>query len=127
VFAEFEPWREQFHFPHPSEEHVNGRNYDLVAHLVHVDADGHNAVVAILFEKGAAPSPLLDDAACAGGSTISDRSNSIGSIPPRVWLKLSGHVCSRNRFPRVLSVVDWHFWAQSKLSNPRRSNVLECV
>jgi carbonic anhydrase len=46
---------EQFHFPHPSEEHVT--------HLVHADADGHNAVVAILFEKGAAPSPLLDDAA----------------------------------------------------------------
>lgn len=49
----------QFHFHHPSEEHVNGKKYDLVAHLVHADADGHLAVVAILFAKGAA-NPLLD-------------------------------------------------------------------
>ena len=49
----------QFHFHHPSEEHVNGKKYDLVAHLVHADADGHLAVVAILFSKGAA-NPFLD-------------------------------------------------------------------
>ena len=49
----------QFHFHHPSEEHVNGKKYDLVAHLVHADADGHLAVVAILFEKGAA-NPFLE-------------------------------------------------------------------
>jgi len=36
----------QFHFHHPSEEHVN------VAHLVHAEADGHLAVVAVLLEKG---------------------------------------------------------------------------
>jgi carbonic anhydrase len=49
----------QFHFHHPSEEHINGRGFDMVAHLVHADADGHNAVVAILFKTGA-PNPLLD-------------------------------------------------------------------
>jgi len=49
----------QFHFHHPSEEHVNGKKYDLVAHLVHADSDGHLAVVAILFKAGAANS-LLD-------------------------------------------------------------------
>jgi len=42
----------QFHFHHPSEEHVNGRGYDMVAHLVHADADGHLAVVAVLFNTG---------------------------------------------------------------------------
>lgn len=31
----------------------------MVAHLVHADADGNNAVVAILFKTGAA-NPLLD-------------------------------------------------------------------
>src|SRR5271170_3279338 len=30
----------QFHFHHPSEEHVNGKDFPLVAHLVHADADG---------------------------------------------------------------------------------------
>lgn len=42
----------QFHFHHPSEEHINGHGYDLVAHLVHADADGHLAVVAVLFKHG---------------------------------------------------------------------------
>jgi carbonic anhydrase len=28
----------QFHFHHPSEEHVNGHAYDMVVHLVHADA-----------------------------------------------------------------------------------------
>lgn len=49
----------QFHFHHPSEEHINGKSFPLVAHLVHADADGHLAVIAILFESGAA-NPLID-------------------------------------------------------------------
>jgi len=42
----------QFHFHHPSEEHINGHGYDMVAHLVHADAEGHLAVVAVLLKKG---------------------------------------------------------------------------
>jgi len=42
----------QFHFHHPSEEHINGRGFDLVAHLVHDDGSGHLAVVAVLFKIG---------------------------------------------------------------------------
>ena len=42
----------QFHFHHPSEEHINGQGYDMVAHLVHADAGGHLAVVAVLLKKG---------------------------------------------------------------------------
>ena len=42
----------QFHFHKPSEERVNGRSYDMVAHLVHKDADGKLAVVAVLMEQG---------------------------------------------------------------------------
>jgi carbonic anhydrase len=49
----------QFHFHHPSEEHVDGNGFPLVAHLVHADADGHLAVVAVLFELGSA-NPLID-------------------------------------------------------------------
>lgn len=49
----------QFHFHHPSEEHINGKGFDMVAHLVHTDAEGHLAVVAVLFTKGAA-NPLLE-------------------------------------------------------------------
>ena len=43
----------QLHFHHPSEEHINGRGFDMVAHLVHADSDGQLAVVAVLLKKGA--------------------------------------------------------------------------
>ncbi len=42
----------QFHFHRPSEERVNGRGFDMVAHLVHRDLDGRLAVVAVLIERG---------------------------------------------------------------------------
>jgi carbonic anhydrase len=43
----------QFHFHRPSEERINGRQFDMVAHLVHKDPDGRLAVVAVLLERGA--------------------------------------------------------------------------
>jgi len=49
----------QFHFHHPSEEHIQGQGFDLVAHLVHDDGGGHLAVVAVLFQIGP-PNALLD-------------------------------------------------------------------
>ena len=46
----------QFHFHRPSEERIDGRQYDMVAHLVHKDVDGHIAVVAVLLDRGSAQS-----------------------------------------------------------------------
>jgi carbonic anhydrase len=45
---------QQFHFHRPSEERINGRQYEMVAHLVHKDADGKLAVVAVLLDQGKA-------------------------------------------------------------------------
>jgi len=42
----------QFHFHKPAEERIDGRSYDMVAHLVHKDVDGRIAVIAVLFEGG---------------------------------------------------------------------------
>jgi carbonic anhydrase len=42
----------QFHFHHPSEEKIKGKNFDMVAHLVHKNAEGNLAVVAVLIKKG---------------------------------------------------------------------------
>jgi carbonic anhydrase len=42
----------QFHFHRPSEEKINGRRFDMVAHLVHKADDGALAVVAVLLERG---------------------------------------------------------------------------
>jgi carbonic anhydrase len=44
----------QFHFHKPSEEKINGKSHDMVAHLVHKGADGKLAVVAVLLDKGGA-------------------------------------------------------------------------
>ena len=42
----------QYHFHTPSEEQVQGKNYDMVAHLVHQNDAGQLAVVGVLFKKG---------------------------------------------------------------------------
>ena len=44
----------QFHFHRPSEERVDGRQFDMVAHLVHKDPEGRLAVVAVLLDRGSA-------------------------------------------------------------------------
>ncbi len=51
----------QFHFHTPSENHISGKAFPMEAHLVHADADGNLAVVALMFEQGAA-NPALADA-----------------------------------------------------------------
>ena len=44
----------QFHFHHPSEEMIKGKQFDMVAHLVHKSADGNLAVNAVLIKMGKA-------------------------------------------------------------------------
>ncbi len=43
---------QQFHFHRPAEERINGRSFEMSAHLVHKDADGKLAVLTVLFEQG---------------------------------------------------------------------------
>jgi carbonic anhydrase len=49
----------QFHFHLPSEEKVEGKSHAMVAHLVHRNADGKLAVVAVLLDKGGS-SEMID-------------------------------------------------------------------
>jgi len=44
----------QFHFHSPSENTINGHSFPLEAHLVHKNAEGQLAVIAVMFETGAA-------------------------------------------------------------------------
>jgi carbonic anhydrase len=48
----------RFHFHKPSEEQIDGKSADMVAHLVHRSADGKLAVVAVLLESGSI-NPLI--------------------------------------------------------------------
>jgi len=50
---------QQFHFHKPSEEKLNGKRADMVAHLVHKDRDGNLAVIAVLLRDGQ-PNRLID-------------------------------------------------------------------
>ncbi|MCE9638869.1 MAG: carbonic anhydrase family protein [Betaproteobacteria bacterium] len=53
----------QFHFHTPSEEKVDGKNFPLVAHLVHKSAAGGLGVVGVMFKEGkenAALKPVFD-------------------------------------------------------------------
>ena len=49
---------QQLHFHRPSEERIDGRQFDMDVHLLHRDAAGRLAVVAVLLRRGAAQ-PLL--------------------------------------------------------------------
>jgi carbonic anhydrase len=42
----------QFHFHHPSEEYIHGKQYDMVLHLMHAASDGEVAGVAVLLKAG---------------------------------------------------------------------------
>ncbi|WP_150323131.1 carbonic anhydrase family protein, partial [Enterobacter hormaechei] len=44
---------QQFHFHAPSENTVHGKHYAMEMHLVHKNAKGELAVVAVMFDKGA--------------------------------------------------------------------------
>ena len=52
----------QFHFHRPSEERIDGRQFEMSVHLVHKDEQGKLAVVAVLIDKGmdsASPQPVI--------------------------------------------------------------------
>lgn len=49
---------QQFHFHTPSEERVNGRSHPLEAHLVHRNAEGELAVLAVFIDQGPANTTL---------------------------------------------------------------------
>ena len=48
----------QFHFHKPSEEKIDGKSHDMVAHLVHQGPGGKLGVIAVLLDAGQA-NPLI--------------------------------------------------------------------
>ena len=45
---------QHFQFRRPSEERINGKSFEMAVHLVHRDAEGKLAMLAVLLERGAA-------------------------------------------------------------------------
>jgi len=48
----------QFHFHHPSEESIQGKPFDMVAHLMHKSSDAKIAGVAVLLQAGSSNSTV---------------------------------------------------------------------
>ncbi|MGH8700384.1 MAG: carbonic anhydrase [Burkholderiales bacterium] len=71
----------QFHFHAPSENKVSGKQFPLEGHLVHADKDGNLAVVAVMFQEGAANALLA-----------------------KLWEKMPAKAGDRNALPAGLSV-----------------------
>jgi carbonic anhydrase len=70
----------EFHFHAPSEETFDGKGYPMVMHLVHRDAAGKLAAVAVLFKDGkenAALKPIFDNLPPKAGET-----KKLGSFNP---------------------------------------------
>ena len=71
----------QFHFHSPSENRVNGKQFPLEGHLVHADKDGNLAVVAVMFQEGAANALLT-----------------------RLWEKMPNKAGEKSALPTALTV-----------------------
>lgn len=86
----------QVHFHTPSENRIEGKSFAAEAHFVHADAQGNLAVVAVMFEEGAANPALavLENAAPrqAGERTPFDAGKALGALLPtsRDYFRYSG-------------------------------------
>lgn len=49
----------QFHFHGKSEEQIDGKQMDLVAHMVHKSSDGQLAVIAVMFNEGKTSNKMI--------------------------------------------------------------------
>lgn len=99
----------QFHFHTPSEEKINGKNYPMVAHLVHKNADGHLAVIALLIKEGKENAALKNIFANLpaeeGKSDLADEINVTDVLPASLkYYGFSGSLTT----PPCSEGVAWH-------------------
>lgn len=76
----------QYHFHAPSENRIRGEEFPLEAHLVHADADGNLAVIAVMFRQGNANQALAASWAvmpeqAKGEATLSTRLSAEALLP----------------------------------------------
>ena len=83
---------QQVHFHAPSENTVHGKHYAMEAHLVHKDAKGNTAVVAVMFDVGAENAALK-----ALWAAVPEKTEQEVSIPAQLDLN-------------TLLPTDKHYW-----------------
>jgi carbonic anhydrase len=100
---------QQFHFHAPSEERINGRRYPMVVHLVHRNAKGKLAVIAVLMQEGkenAALKPVFDGLPARQGDRRSlPNLNAAGILPAdRGYYRFKGSLTT----PPCSEEVSWY-------------------
>lgn len=96
----------QFHFHHPSEHRINGKQFPAEVHFVHEADDGNLAVIAVMLEGGG-ETPLFE--------------HSLNALPkPKGELHL-GEENPRNLLPDDLSVYTY----KGSLTTPPCSEIVD--
>jgi len=77
----------QMHFHEPSEERVHGKQFPMVVHIVHKNAKGELAVVAVLIRAGKANKflrPIFDNFPAQGTAetNVADKTINVGGLLP---------------------------------------------
>ncbi|MFC5498546.1 carbonic anhydrase [Caenimonas terrae] len=103
----------QYHFHAPSEERINGRRYAMGVHLVHRDAQGKLAVVAVLMRLGKenqALKPLFARLPARPGDKVTlPLLNPIAMLPPdRGYYRFTGSLTT----PPCSEEVSWQVLKQ---------------
>lgn len=104
----------QFHFHTPSEEKIDGKNYPMVAHLVHRDDAGNLAVVAVLFKRGRENAALKSIfqrlPAKEGEAPLSESIDTTRLLPPnRAYYAFKGSLTT----PPCSEGVSWYVLKQA--------------
>ncbi len=100
----------QFHFHAPSEGAINGKRYDLCAHLVHKSIDGKLAVIGVYFKRGAENSffkQFWNRIPKKSGSTISDPSVKVNAAEILPGKKSFYHFMGSLTTPPCSEGVKW--------------------
>jgi len=101
----------QFHFHAPSEHTVNGKHFDMEAHLVHKSDDGKLAVIGVFMKEGAKNNFIqtlwdnIPDKVGAEKSMKHIKINAMDLLPEnRAYYKYSGSLTT----PPCTEGVDWN-------------------
>ena len=103
----------QFHFHTPSEEKIDGKNFPMVAHLVHANDAGQLAVIAVLFRSGkenAALKGIFQQLPAKEGKVpLAENFNAAGLLPSGLgYYAFKGSLTT----PPCSEGVSWHVLKQ---------------
>jgi carbonic anhydrase len=85
----------QYHLHAPSEHAVNGRQADVEAHFVHMNAQGATAVVGVFYRRGHHPNPALDRIILSAPLTAGEEAHVGEASPAELFRDIAGVVVTR--------------------------------